>query len=109
MKEYRRHSEKRNLFIIVFPMLTIIGIGIVFVLSSFYEKSWTYNWNGIRQQIKDSVKVAETSGLSSGLVGIVPSRNQQYFRQVWIMENATKPELSKLTDYPNATVKAIAY
>ena len=77
--------------------------------SSFYEKSWSYNWNGIRSQIKDSIKVAEPNGLSSGLVGIVPRRNQQYYRQVWIIENATKSELLKLTNYPNATVKAIAY
>ncbi len=81
----------------------------MFAFSSFYEKSWSYNWNGIRNQIKDSIKVAEPNGLSSGLVGIAPSRNQQYYRQVWIMENATKSELLRLTDYPNATVKAIAY
>ena len=109
MRKNERHNIKRSYFSIVFPIMTIMGIGFLFVLSSFYEKSWSYNWNGIRSQIKDSIKVAEPNGLSSGLVGLVPKRNQQYFRQMWIMENATKSELLKLTDYPNATVKGIAY
>ncbi|MDO5978570.1 hypothetical protein [Flavivirga spongiicola] len=93
----------------VFPILTIIGIGIVVVLSSFYEKSWTYNWNGIRQQIKDSVKVAEYGGISTGIVGYDARKPAQFDRRHWIMQNASESELLKLTVYPNGTIKTIAY
>ena len=99
----------RNYFSIVLPILTIIGIGVLFVLSSFYEKSWTYNWNGISEQIRDSIKVAEYRGISSGVVGIDARKPNQFDRRHWIMKNATVSELLKLTEYPNGTIKTIAY
>ena len=109
MRKTERNNKKRNRFSIIFPILTIIGIGILFALSSFYEKSWTYNWNGISKQVRDSVKIAEYGGISSGVVGINARRPKQFDRRLWIMKNATQSELMKLTDYPNATIKTIAY
>ncbi|WP_298760542.1 hypothetical protein [uncultured Psychroserpens sp.] len=109
MNKRRRHNEKRNRFSMLFPILTIIGIGIVLVLSSFYEKSWTYNWDGIRGQIKDSIKVAEYGGISTGIVGYDARKPAQFDRRHWIMKNATESELLKLTEYPNGTIKTIAY
>jgi len=109
MTKTERHIKKRNRFSIIFPILTIIGIGIFAVLTSFYEKTWSYNWNGISEQIRDSVKVAENGGISSGWIGIAPHKPKQYDRRLWIMNNATESELIKLTDYPNETVKTIAY
>ena len=109
MRKTERHNKKRNRFSIVFPILTIIGIGIVAVLSSGYEKSWSYNWNGISDQVRDSIKVAEYGGISSGWVGIAPKKPKQYDRRFWIMKNASESELLKLTEYPNGTIKTIAY
>ncbi len=109
MRKTERHNKKRNRFSIVFPILTIIGIGIVTVLSSGYEKSWSYNWNGISDQVRDSIKVAEYGGISSGWVGIAPKKPKQYDRRFWIMKNASESELLKLTEYPNGTIKTIAY
>jgi len=109
MRKTERHIKKRNRFSIIFPILTIIGIGIFAVLTSFYEKTWSYNWNGISEQVRDSVKVAENGGISSGWVGIAPRKPKQYDRRFWIMNNATESELIKLTDYPNGTIKTIAY
>ena len=109
MKKTERHHEKRNRFSIFLPILAIIGIGILFAFSSFYEKSWSFNWNGIRNQIKDSIQVAEYGGISSGVVGIDARKPKQYDRRYWIMQNATKEELLKLTEYPNGTIKTIAY
>jgi hypothetical protein len=109
MKTNKQHIQKRIRFSLVFPILTIIGTGIIVLLSSFYEKSWTYNWNGIRQQVKDSVKVAEYGGISSGIVGYDARKPSQFYRRYWIMKNATESELLKLTEYPNGTIKTIAY
>jgi len=103
-------NNKRHYRIPIFlPMITIIGIGIITILSSFYEKSWSYNWNEISVQIMDSVKVAAHGGISSGVVGIASKKPKQFDRRHWIMQNATESELLKLTSYPNATIKAIAY
>ena len=109
MKKRKRHSEKRNRFSMLLPILTIVGIGIIVVFFSFYEKSWTYNWNGIRQQIKDSVKVAENDWVTGRIVGEGAHRPKQYDRIQWIMKNATEKELLRLTEYPNGTIKTIAY
>src|SRR5690606_31557953 len=109
MRKTERHNKKRNRFSIVLPILTIIGIGILFAFSSFYEKSWSFNWNGIRNQIKDSVQIAENGGISSGVVGYGARKPKQFDRRHWIMQNATESELIKLTEYPNGTVKTIAY
>ncbi|TNJ40701.1 hypothetical protein KFZ70_15140 [Tamlana fucoidanivorans] len=106
----RRNNIKRNRFSILFPVLTIIGIGIIAVLSSGYEKSWTYNWNDIRKEIKDSIQVAKEQGITSGFVGVgARSTEDEIQRRKWIMKNATELELLKLTKYPNGNVKAIAY
>ena len=109
MRKTERHNKKRNRFSIFFPILSIIGIGIIAVLSSGYEKSWSYNWNGISEQVRDSIKVAEYAGISSGWVGIAPKKPKQYDRRFWIMKNASESELLKLTEYPNGTIKTIAY
>jgi hypothetical protein len=109
MKKTKRHSKTRSYFSFVFPILTIIGIGCLFAFSSFYEKSWSFNWNGISEQVRDSIKVAEYGGISSGVIGVSARRPKQFDRRIWIMKNATEKELLKLTEYPNSTIKTIAY
>ncbi|MCT4665245.1 MAG: hypothetical protein N4A45_08450 [Flavobacteriales bacterium] len=98
MKKRYRNNQKRNQFLAVFPILTIAGIGIITAFVTNYEPSWSYNWNGIRKEVKDSIKVAELYEITS-----------KFNRRHWIMENATESELLKLAEYPNGTVKTIAY
>jgi len=105
MKKNKRHHR----IPIFLPIITIIGIGIITILSSFYEKTWSYNWNEISVQIRDSVKIAAHGGISSGVVGVAAVKPKQFDRRHWIMQNATESELLKLTNYPNATIKTIAY
>jgi hypothetical protein len=109
MRKIERHNKKTKRFSMVFPILTIIGMGILFAFSSFYEKSLSFNWNGIRNQIKDSVQIAEYGGISTGVVGYDGRKPKHFDRRHWIMQNATESELIKLTEYPNGTVKTIAY
>jgi len=78
-------------------------------LSSFYEKSWTYNWSGIRGNIKDSIKVIEYRGMTSGIGGNGRLEIDEVLKRRWIMNKATESELLQLLEYPNGTVKAIAY
>lgn len=110
MQRQRRNNNKRNRFSMFLPILTIIGIGIIIAIVTDYEINWTYNWNGIRKEIKDSIKVAEVYGITSGVIGVAGfSTKSEVNRRRWIMGNATESELLKLTEYPGGTIKAIAY
>ena len=112
LNKYRSNRQRilaTKRFAISFPLLSIICVGILTILSSFYEKNWTYNWNGINPNLKDSIKVAEIRGITSGVGGMGRSTLAEVQRRQWIMSTATKSELQKLTKYPNGTVKAIAY
>lgn len=105
----RRNNIKRSRFSILFPILTILGIGIIAVLTSGYEQSWTFNWNGIENNIKDSISVYEYQSISSGIGGNGRAIPEEIESRKWIMENATESELIKLTEFPNGNIKAIAY
>ena len=105
----RRNNNKRSRFSILFPILTILGIGIIAVLTSGYDKSWTFNWNGIESNIKDSINVHKYQSISSGIGGNGRAMPEEIESRKWIMENATESELLKLTEFPNGNVKAIAY
>ena len=96
-------------FAVSLPLLSIICIGILTILSSYYEKSWTYNWSGINPSIKDSIKVAKITGITSGIGGMGRSTMDEVERRLWIMKTATESELLRLTEYPSGAVKAIAY
>ena len=109
MKQTKQRRKKHHRLSVFFPLFTIISIGFLFVFSSFYEKSWSYNWNGVSQSIKDSVQIAQYQGISSGVVGLAPRKPKQFDRRRWIMKHATIDELLKLTEYPNGTIKTIAY
>ncbi|MFY0715382.1 hypothetical protein J1D01_17140 [Seonamhaeicola sp. NFXS20] len=109
MNRIRRNNKKQNRYSILFPILTIVGIGIIIAFVTNYEPNWSYNWNGIRAEIKDSIQVAELRGITSGVGGMGISTKNEVERRRWIMKNATESELLKLTEYPNGIVKGIAY
>lgn len=88
-----KDNSKRNRFLIIFLILTIFGFGITAAIFTTSETNNNYSLDGIRNKIKDSIKVSELNGTTSR----------------WVRKNATESELLKLTEYPNGIVKAIAY
>ncbi len=104
-----RNIKNRNKYSILFPILTIIVIGIISAISSNYTSEWLFNWNDVRGEIKDSIKLASYRGITSGVGGMGRSTKDEVNSRIWIMKNATKSELQKLTEYPNGTIKAISY
>lgn len=111
MKNNRRNRNPKFLNrAIVLPIGTLTIAGLMFFLSSAYEPSWTFNWQEIRPEIRDTVKLVERYGsVTSGIVGYAGKTPQQWYRRKWLMKNATEDELTKLIDYPSGTVKATAY
>ena len=109
MKRNSVNTQKRNQYSILFPILTILSIGAIIVFANNYEPNWSYNWSGIRVKIKDSILKSELRGITSGVGGMGVSTKGEVDRRKWIMKHATKSELQKLIEYPNGTVKAIAY
>ncbi|MFT4602889.1 MAG: hypothetical protein ACI857_003076 [Arenicella sp.] len=109
MKNTIRNKKKGSRYAIAFPVIAIVIGGFFLTFSSFYEKSWMYNWDGISQPIKDSVLVTEHHINSFGNGRIEAKRPIKYDRNRWIMKNATEEELLKLIEYPNGTIRTIAY
>jgi len=108
MKKQIKHNQKST-FSILFPILTIVLIGIVTVIITNHEPKQFYNWTEIRTEIKDSIQVSESRGITSGVGRMGISTKNEVDRRKWIMKNATNYELQKLTEFPNGNVKAIAY
>lgn len=105
----KKYRSKNKRWAFVMPFIAVMAIGAVMIFSSMYEKSWLFNWNGIRAEIKDSVQTAEYWGISSGIVRDSGVKPKQFDRRHWIMKNATIQELLKLTEYPEGTIRVIAY
>ena len=79
------------------------------VLVLNYKPSYSFNWDGIRTNIKDSILISEYTGITSGHGGMGVSTQNEVDRRKWVMKNATTSELLKLVNYPNGNIKAIAY
>lgn len=95
---------------LLFPFITVVVLGSFFYFSSAYKPNWIYNWDGIRPEIKDTVKSMENYGyVTSRAIGYSGKTPQQWHRRKWFMKYATDAELIKLIDYPNGAVKATAY
>ena len=97
----RRNNNERSRFSILFPILGVVGIGLIIVLTSGYEKSWEFSWSGINRNIKDSISIYQSQSISSGIGGNGKAIPEEIERRKWIMKNATKSELLKLTKFPN--------
>ena len=104
-----RFKKKQKSFLSVFPMITILGMAIIIFYSSYHTKEWYFDWSGIRTEIKDTVLIAKDLGIESSYIGYSGSKSTQNERQRWLMSHANTVELRKLTKYPKATIKAIAY
>lgn len=95
---------------ILLPTLTLAVVALVFYLSTAYDPTWTYNWQGIRPAIRDTVQLIERYGsITSGRVGMNTRIPQQWHRRRWLISNATEAELRQLVNYPKGVVKATAY
>ncbi len=46
-----KNINKRNLSSIIFPILTIIIIGVTTIISSFYEENWFFDWDRITDKM----------------------------------------------------------
>ncbi|HMR43559.1 MAG TPA: hypothetical protein PKC40_06990 [Saprospiraceae bacterium] len=95
---------------IILPIGTLVIVGWLFILSSFYEPSWIFDWAGIRPEIRDTVKLVDKYGsITSGSVGIEARTPQEWYTRIWLMKNADEDELKTLLAYPKGAVKATAY
>lgn len=90
-------------------LLSVLSMALCIVLSSFYQPTWSFNWQEIRPEIRDSVLVAQNHSISSGIVGFHGYTPKQFNRRHWIMKEAHIKELELLLYYPNGTIQAIAY
>ena len=106
MNNERRKRNVDSQFYLSVPLLIIVTI---FIVSFSYEESWSYSWEGIRENVKDSIGLYEKQSITSGIGGNGENYSFEVKRRQWIMNYATIDEFKKLTKYPDGTIKAIAY
>lgn len=111
MKSNRRNKHPKFINLtIALPIGTLAIVGSMLFLLSTYESNWTFNWNEIRPEIRDTVKLIENYGsVTSSVVGINAKTPQQWHRRKWLMRNADEKELRLLIDYPDGVIKATAF
>lgn len=109
MKMNLRHTNRGIRLSTLFPILTIVGVGLLMLLASSYEPKWLFNWKGIRKEIKESILLVEMHGITSGIGGNGASNQNEVERRNLIMATATTAELTQLLQYPNGSVRATAY
>ncbi|MDW3195220.1 MAG: hypothetical protein R8G66_22790 [Cytophagales bacterium] len=106
----RRTFKNPYRYSLLLPVVSIVIIASSLYYGIAYEPDWTYDWDGIQTEIRDSTRlVAERDFISSGIVGNSGRAPLQFYRRKWITENASAEELLRLTKYPNGAVKAMAY
>ena len=109
-KYIRKHQSNRFNLIKLLPLSSVLLLLFLFGFSNSYHKSWTFDWSGIRQEVKDTIlKIKEFDSYSFGLRGLGRIEEYQINRQKWIKKNAFNSELLQLIDYPNGVVKVVSY
>ncbi|WP_299714985.1 hypothetical protein [uncultured Tenacibaculum sp.] len=106
----KKRKYPRQKIIHFLPIITFVFVCSMFSFSSFYTPKWMFKWKGIRKEIKDSVQKFDRYGeICFDSTNQFGYKLQNYFTHEWILKNATPSELYNLLDYPDGTVKAIAY
>ncbi len=109
----RRKSQIRRR-VLLFPTITFVLVGLLLLISQFYildTPSWTFNWTGIRPEIRDSVKLDRGDYFGRYVCDNFYNRHclQYQNRREWVMQNATNQELVKLMNHPEPIIKAMAH
>ena len=98
----------RLCFILSFLFISI-SVPVVFT-SSTSNKSWAFNWAGIRPEVRDSILLFERRGtIHIGLTGYAAKESKQYLLYLWLRRNTTQKEMLQLLNYPSPCVKAVFY
>ena len=110
----RKYRQKRRpIKIIGKPFLSVFFLFFLllhFSFSSSYDKSWNFDWSGIRPQVKDSILALKKYGnISFGTRGNGRIETKQFNRQEWISKYVFDSELIELLDYPDGTVKGLSF
>ncbi|CAM1344524.1 hypothetical protein [Tenacibaculum amylolyticum] len=104
----KKHNTQQLPYLL--PILTFLMVGFLFIISNSYTPKWNFKWKGIRKEVKDSVQRLDRIGeISSDSISQYGYRLDSYFIHKWLIENVKPLEFYKLLDYPNGTVKAVAY
>lgn len=108
----RKYRQKRRpIKIIGKPFLSVFFLFFLllhFSFSSSYDKSWNFDWSGIRPQVKDSVLKIKRYGRLVTAAGEDGDFSQIKI-QSWFYRNAKTTELVKLTNFPDPNIKALSY
>lgn len=90
---------------LIYPFTTVFLTYFLWVLADSYRPYMTFNWNGIRENVKDSVLVMrDYDAIPTDAVGYGGDTPRQYNTRSWIMRNCSNGELELLKNYPYGVI-----
>lgn len=93
-------------------VLSILAISSLWLTAGFYEPSWSFNWSGIRPEIRDTVNSLTVFPMIYRGLGSGHRSNHRFIatlqREKWLMTHASIDELSRLLHFPNGKIKTLA-
>ena len=95
-------SKFLSIFLLIFILMT-------YGFSNSYDKSWNFDWSGIRPQVKDSILKVKKYGRLITSNGEGNAYMSQIKTQRWLFKNIKTSELIYLTDFPDPNIKALSY
>lgn len=107
-KYQRRIKLNKFNFGRIIPLFLLFLIFFTFGFSNSNFKTWNFNWNGIRSEIKDSILKFKWRQKIVTLPNEM-SDSREINTQNWIRINTSTDELTKLIKYPDSYVRAISY
>tara|TARA_B100001115_G_scaffold181357_1_gene175392 strand:- start:867 stop:1436 length:570 start_codon:yes stop_codon:yes gene_type:complete len=105
--EPKRISMPSNRWVYSFGSLLLLSFFLLYQLS-FEEYRWV-NWENFNPDLKEIVLAIEKRGLSSGIGAEGISTEWELKEQKQLVQLSTAPELMFLKDYPNGSIRSLAY
>lgn len=107
MRSKRKYIRQKRTYL---PLLAIITVSTFYVITGAYEPTWCYNWDGIRKNIRDTVRYIDRFGyIPSPCDGYGCTASSHLSSWFWLKKNMTTEEAQKLRKYPRAAIKTLAY
>ena len=109
-RKYKREKKPvKNIGKSFLSVFFIFFLLMLYSFSSSYDKSWNFDWSGIRPQVKDSILKIKRYGRLVTVPGEDESMFSQINTQIWLFKNTETSELISLLDFPNSNIKALTY
>ena len=108
-KYISKHQSNRFNLIKLLPLSSVLLLLFLFGFSNSYDKPWTFDWSGIKLEVKDSILKVKRFGRIVTSASEDESYSKQLYTQSWLYKNTKTSELVYLLNFPDSNIKALSY